>query len=296
MSDFEFPLLPGDQVRQMLPCLSALVREIQVRGNPETDRLREILSIVPLRDEWACRELSLWARLLMQVRRAPGDRDIRATIREELLHRGVPDAQATLAVNALSLEAVGTTPLHQTSEPRRPEPPPRPQPPVGLRVHPVVVHLGDLAPGEYARGTFTVTGGSGRIRTPSNRVVVRPDTFGPGPTTVEVTVKGSRSDLVLLVPLTVQAVNQAVTVDVVASCAGLPPEPIVATRAIGMVTRAPSIPESVSPPPRPEPRPQNESRTPRKPAPAPAPPSPRPRGPQPTRGPRWDGLRSGGND
>lgn len=305
MSEPEVPRLPGDQVHQMLASLNWLAREIKMRGEPPPERLREVLNMVPLREPWAFRELELWSRFLAHAHRYR-DPGTRSAMREELMRRGVPEAQATLALMEAAADEPlgGTIPINnlppEDTTGRRSSAPTTPTPSAGLRCSPEVIGMGVLKPGGFAKATLRVEGGPGKVRVATNRIQVRPGRFGPEPTDIEVFVKGSRGNLLLLSSLVVETERERATVDVIAYSVGHPPEPIVKGRKVVQAAPVPVAAPLPPPPPPPPARPLDSPPPPASPrvqevpskrgsAAAEEEPRPQPRGPQ------WSPARKGTN-
>src|SRR5579871_2756409 len=176
-------LLSTDQIQQLLPALPQLAANIRDYGNPEPRDLQMLLLALDLDQPWMLEELGRWARMLSQVR-GETDAQMLAYVRGGLQLRGIPEANAILAVAYVSDPATTSQAEIPSAVVTGQNPERSPQP---ISASAEIVGFGVLQPGINARKTLIVEGGPGNARINSSRAEVSPNTFGPGRTELTVT-------------------------------------------------------------------------------------------------------------
>jgi len=212
--------LPDARVEQLISCLAPLADMVRERGMPTDEALQVLLQREELNEEtWALDELRRWARFLQQA--AQGKPAVAATVVQALKHRNVPEASASLAV-----QAVFDTP----NQPASALPQPQPVPSSPIRAVPEVLDFGELEPGNGAHGQFTASGGPGTVRWSSDLLDVKPISFGPANTHIQVTLQPGQDGQLLWDELVLLNGSETTRVAVTARWVRHPlaqPEPVV---------------------------------------------------------------------
>jgi WD40 repeat protein len=189
--------LPPEKLNSLLRVFASLACLLAQRAALNDDRLKLLLRGVGLDDDPdALSKLQNWCAILAPLQNAASDDD-RLVAVAALKVSGVPEANAQLAVaivmGRLECQEVDTPNAGQEDTVTLTVgPPPRQGATVdapALQVTPSQLDFGMLRVGQGATATITVQGGPGVIEARSDSIQVTPQQFGPGSTTVQVTVQ-----------------------------------------------------------------------------------------------------------
>lgn len=166
--------LPPDKLESLVPLLGSLARLLARSLKPDMEQLETLLIGAGLEpSEDMLDELRRWALLLERVRSAKPV--TLQTVVESLMLRGVPEAAALLAVNAVAEMPSATGASTALDE--------------GLIVSVSNLDFGILPVGQEASADLQVSGASGHVVVENDQVWASPDRFGPAETVVHVTVR-----------------------------------------------------------------------------------------------------------
>jgi len=162
--------LPSKKLERLLPLLHGLASLVREEGLPTREALLLLMKAVGLKDKQSLSELQLWANTLHEARERREDPSTRKAAQSALVLRGIPEAQAVLAVSEV-LSPVDSVP------------------PNDMGVSLDRLDFGTLPQGETGKAELEVWGGPGEIIAQSSWVRVTPTHFGPEKTRVLVEVK-----------------------------------------------------------------------------------------------------------
>jgi hypothetical protein len=171
-------LKPIERLMQGLPGLAERVRS---EGALSRDQLTQIMTYCGLNESWALEVLEGWMKILLFVRGSSDPAKKEGAIKL-FTDRNVPEGLARTAVEMVAAPPVSS--------------------PTGAAVLPIsvsanAIQFGWLPPGIGAQKTIVVTGGPGRALSSTAMVTVSPGVFGPGPTTLVLTLQGGADGMLL---------------------------------------------------------------------------------------------------
>lgn len=189
------------KIEKLLPLLRQVVELVKKNGVPSPRDICPLLSNQELNLgwSWSVKELIRWGKVLSIVRNESNEGK-KEEAQRALMLRGIPEAHAKLAVEAVAHPAISTA---------------RPRP-SQIQISFNTISFGELQPGEAKRVSLMVSGGPGKIKVESDMVAVKPTLFGPGETVLNITVKGGFPGQVLMDKLILQSESEIVLVDLTA--------------------------------------------------------------------------------
>ena len=226
--------LPPEKLNSLLRVFASLACLLAQRAALNDDRLKLLLRGVGLDDDPdALSTLQNWCAILASLQNAASDDD-RLVAVAALKVSGVPEANAQLAVaivmGRLECQEVDTPNAGQEDTVTLTVgPPPRQGATVdapALQVTPSQLDFGMLRVGQGATATITVQGGPGVIEARSDSIQVTPQQFGPGSTTVQVTVQPLPARTLLVTKLRLVTPTTCVDVPVQAEVESPPTPPV----------------------------------------------------------------------
>ena len=226
--------LPPEKLNSLLRVFASLACLLAQRAALNDDRLKLLLRGVGLDDDPdALSTLQNWCAILASLQNAASDDD-RLVAVAALKVSGVPEANAQLAVaivmGRLECQEVDTPNAGQEDTVTLTVgPPPRQGATVdapALQVTPSQLDFGMLRVGQGATATITVQGGPGVIEARSDSIQVTPQQFGPGSTTVQVTVQPLPAGTLLVTKLRLVTPTTCVDVPVQAEVESPPTPPV----------------------------------------------------------------------
>ena len=226
--------LPPEKLNSLLRVFASLACLLAQRAALNDDRLKLLLRGVGLDDDPdALSTLQNWCAILASLQNAASDDD-RLVAVAALKVSGVPEANAQLAVaivmGRLECQEVDTPNAGQEDTVTLTVgPPPRQGATVdapALQVTPSQLDFGMLRVGQGATATITVQGGPGVIEARSDSIQVTPQQFGPGSTTVQVTVQPLPARTLLVTKLRLVTPTTCVDVPVQAEVKSPPTPPV----------------------------------------------------------------------
>jgi hypothetical protein len=170
-------LTPIERLMQGLP---GMAERIQSEGALSRDQLHAIMTSCGLNENWALEVLEGWMKILLFVRGSSDPAKQEGAIKL-FVERNVPESLARAAV-----ETVSGPPVYFSAAAIQP-----------ISVSANAIQFGWLPPGIGAQKTIVVTGGPGRAFSSTPQVTVSPGVFGPGPTTLVLTLQGGADGTLL---------------------------------------------------------------------------------------------------
>ena len=257
--------LSEDDLEALVPALLPLAKAVRRKGVPAPEEIEQILLGLDGAEESMAPELMRWAKILNGTR-GTADEEVILNTREVLMMRGVPEAQAILAVDTAAEHK--TNAVHQVPSPEIILPVQETASPIFYTVEVVngtdalhneakrpvaalkadvrVVGFGTLRPDESQKRTVRVEGGPGRAYSDSERVDVQPRQFGSGPVDLTVFVRGSGDSSLLAAPLLLENDRETLELDVIAEwkslSLNLPDSAIIVDTPPVMPARVPFVP------------------------------------------------------
>jgi hypothetical protein len=184
-------LTPIERLMQGLPGMAESVRS---EGALSRDQMFQIMTSCGLNENWALEVLEGWMKILLFVRGSSDPAKKEGAIKL-FVDRNVPEGIARTAVETVSSPLVpsstgtGTLPISVSAN---------------------AIQFGWLPPGIGAQKTLVVTGGPGKVSTSTPQITVSPGVFGPGPTTLVLTLQGGADGMLLDEKLILESENELI--------------------------------------------------------------------------------------